>query len=215
MNCIICGASNNPIIFKSRESQGGREFLQCKICELVYVDSSFFLSPEEEKKRYLTHNNNPDDAGYRSFLRPVLETVVEVVSSSASGLDYGAGPGPVLVLMFEEAGFKMQLYDPFFHPDKTVLNNKYDFIVSTEVIEHFYEPVTEFSRLDSLLNQDGYLCVMTSMVDECGDFSKWYYHQDETHVVFYAKKTMIYLADKFGMEVSFPRRNVTLFRKKV
>jgi len=215
MKCPICGSIKNKIIFKSRVSQGGRDFIECNVCELVFVDPSNFLNPEEEKKRYLTHNNNPDDEGYRSFLRPVFEVITDAVGRVATGLDYGAGPGPALARMFEEAGFFMRIYDPFFAPNKIVLNIKYDFVVATEVIEHFYDPATEFLNLKSLLKPGGYLCVMTSMVDECGDFSKWYYHQDETHVMFYAKKTMLFLADKLGLEVSFPRRNVTLFRKNI
>lgn len=213
MNCPICCSKSNNILFKSRESQGGREFIECDLCGLVFVESSNFLNSVEEKKRYLTHNNNPNDEGYRFFLRPVLDVVTEVVDKTAIGLDYGAGPGPALAQMFQENGFFINIYDPFFAPDKTVLDNKYGFVVSTEVVEHFYNPLAEFIKLKSLLQESGYLCIMTSMVDECGDFSKWYYHQDETHVMFYAKKTMLFLADKLDLEVSFPRRNVTLFRK--
>ncbi len=130
----------------------------------------------------------------------------------ATGLDYGAGPGPTLSIMLEECGFEVAIYDPFFAPRPGALNRTYDFITCTETAEHFHAPRTEFDRLYNLLTPGGWLAVMTQWADE-KDFQRWSYARDVTHVCFYRADTMAWIADHFGYKFETPRPNVALFQK--
>lgn len=132
----------------------------------------------------------------------------------ASGLDYGSGPGPTLSVMVEERGFSMDIYDPYFAPDSTVFARTYDFITCTGTAEHFYHPIREFRRFDNVLQGGGWLGVMTELLLSDDDFEGWGYHRDPTHVCFYRRETMEWIARRFGWCVTFPRKNVTLFRKR-
>ena len=113
--------------------------------------------------------------------------------------------------MVREDGFEVALYDPFFHPDRSVLKTTYDFIACTETVEHFRNPEAELHQLKSLLEPGGWLGVMTGMLEDWDEFPGWYYHRDPTHICFYSKTTMQWIADRFGWDVVFPVGNVALF----
>ncbi len=129
------------------------------------------------------------------------------------GLDYGCGPGPALARILEEAGHRVCLYDPFFYPDRSVLDRTYDFVTCTETAEHFHDPAGEFARLDRLLKTGGGLGVMTCFRQPGRDFASWHYRRDPTHVVFYREATFRRLAERFGWQCEFPSRDVFLGRK--
>lgn len=73
----------------------------------------------------------------------------------ATILDFGCGAGPVLKRPLEEGGFRVHLYDPFFYPDREVLDEEYDFIIASEVLEHLYNPYEEIIRLKRCLKRGG------------------------------------------------------------
>jgi 2-polyprenyl-3-methyl-5-hydroxy-6-metoxy-1,4-benzoquinol methylase len=107
----------------------------------------------------------------------------------------------------------MAVYDPFFAPDRAVLDRSYDFISCTETAEHFHNPADEFDRLEGLLRPGGWLALMTCLHTEETNFGKWYYRKDPTHVVFYAAQTMRQIATIRGWSYEFPANNVVLMRK--
>ncbi len=164
--------------------------------------------------RYETHNNDPSDERYRAFLRRVTTPLIKRLERPATGLDYGAGPGPTLSVMMEEQGFDMAIYDPFFAPRLDALARKYDFVTCTETAEHFHAPSAEFERLYGLLKPGGWLAVMTQWADD-KDFRQWSYARDVTHVCFYREETMAWIADRFDYRLEIPRRDIALFRKVV
>jgi SAM-dependent methyltransferase len=171
------------------------------------------LSREAEREHYGTHENDPADPGYRAFLSRLADPLAARLAPGAEGLDYGSGPGPTLSIMMEEKGFRTSLYDPFFAPDDAVLRRSYDFITCTETAEHFFSPAEELERLDRMLRPGGWLGVMTEALDDARDFATWRYARDPTHVCFYHRTTMEWIARHHGWKTESPGRNVFLFRK--
>ncbi|WP_258867986.1 class I SAM-dependent methyltransferase [Alkalilimnicola ehrlichii] len=115
--------------------------------------------------------------------------------------------------MLEEKGRSVALYDPFFAPDRAALQTQYDFLVCSEVAEHFHQPAEEFVRLNSLLKPGGVLAVMTNLLAPSIDFGGWHYRRDPTHVVFYTEPTMRWLSKRHGWRLERPHKRVTLFWK--
>jgi SAM-dependent methyltransferase len=207
--CPLCGAlAHAPFLFAE-----GRRYRDCPTCGLIWMHPGDRLPGEEERARYETHENYPYDPGYRAFLDRLCAPLVRRLPPGAEGLDLGSGPGPTLSVMLEEQGFPMRIFDPFFAPDLEALDHDYDFITCTETAEHFFDPGREFRRLDGLLRPGGWLGVMTEVVDEDRAFPEWYYVRDPTHVAFYRRSTLEWIAASFGWSVEFPHRNVALFRK--
>ncbi|WP_237068270.1 class I SAM-dependent methyltransferase [Microbulbifer guangxiensis] len=171
-----------------------REYLQCAHCALVFVPSGFHLSREEERAYYDLHENGLGDAGYRRFLNRCAGPLMERLDEYAEGLDFGCGPAPLLAQLLEEGGHPMRVYDPFYAPDETALQRRYDFIVTTEVVEHLSAPGPELEALWRLLRPRGLLAVMTKRVISPERFAGWHYTRDPTHICFFSDTTFHWLA---------------------
>ena len=211
--CLLCSGDSCHFLHRSDDSHGVREFWDCDDCGLVFIPPEFHLPVSAEIERYLMHNNDPSDSGYRGFLSRLWDVLKPRLVIGSTGLDFGCGPGPALAQMMQEEGFQVSLYDPHFFPEETVLERRYDFVTCTETVEHLRSPLREFELLDSLLVPGGYLGVMTGMLEDRSGFSSWYYQRDPTHIGFYSTPTMLWVGREMGWDVEFPSRNVTIFRK--
>ncbi len=197
MECVLCfSRKTSPIKF----SDQSEKYFNCEVCDLRFLDPIYYLSPDEERKRYELHENDINDLDYRNFLRPLYDFVCRTQPQGAYGLDYGAGCGPALAQMLKENGYEMELYDPFFWPEKNVLENRYDFIVLSEVAEHFHHPHKEFLLLKKLLRHKGRLGIMTLLYQEGIGFEEWYYRKDPTHVCFYSAQTFNWMMSNFRLK---------------
>ena len=194
-DCPICGFEANVLLNK-----GQKLFYKCKQCFSIHVPSSNYLTKEEEKAIYETHNNDVLDVRYQSFVSPITHSVMKEFSLNAVGLDFGSGTGPVISYVLQKEGYSVFQYDPFFAPNKEVLNHRYDFIACCEVVEHFHNPMIEFKKLFNLLKDGGKLFVMTHLFNEEVklSFENWYYKDDPTHVIIYNDKTMEWIAKEVG-----------------
>ena len=107
----------------------------------------------------------------------------------------------------------MDLYDPFFFPNKDIFYKKYDFITCTEAVEHFFDPYKEFNVLDGLLVSGGWLGVMTCFLTDEELFGNWHYRRDPTHVVFYAEKTFEVIASQREWNCEIQSKDIVLLKK--
>lgn len=209
--CILCGHLNCTAYHKSDLYT----YLHCPVCDLVFVEPSERLTPVEEMQRYEQHQNDPEDTRYRDFLSRLFEPMIEKLNSKSYGLDYGSGPGPTLHLMFQEAGHRVDTFDPFFDNNHSVFNNVYDFITSTETVEHFYNPGKEFNRIWKLLKPGGHLGIMTLLHPKTKPFTEWNYILDDTHVALYSKKTFHWLAKNLDAGLTFYGDRVIILEKSL
>jgi len=207
--CPVCrAAAPHPLM-----QIAGHDYWHCPTCEARFLDPALRLSASDEHAHYLTHRNSVDDPAYRNFLSRLATPLLARLMPGQCGLDYGCGPGPALAAMLSKAGHHMELYDPFFAPDRSALNQTYDFITCTETAEHFHNPADEFDRLGHLLRPCGWLALMTCLHTKETNFAKWYYRKDPTHVVFYEARTMLQIAEIRGWSCEFPAENIVLMRK--
>ena len=191
--CPLCKSnSDHYLTFRKKE------YYKCRGCQSVFMDSRFFLDPKKEKERYLLHNNDVNDVGYQNFVKPIIDYTLDNFTKESHGLDFGAGHGPVICTLLKKMSYNIEMYDPFFHNQKELLKEKYDYIISCEVIEHFHDPAKEFSSLKSMLNHGGKLILKTDILKPNTDFKQWYYKNDATHVFFYSLKSFDYIVKKFG-----------------
>ncbi|KAA0011121.1 class I SAM-dependent methyltransferase [Billgrantia pellis] len=208
--CPLCDATRTRHFLRDAR----RDYYRCERCLLAFVPPEQRIASEAEKAVYDQHQNRPDDPDYRRFLARLFEPLMDRLLPGACGLDFGAGPGPTLSLMFEEAGHPMAIYDPFYAPDRAVLDRRYDFVTATEVAEHLFLPGREFERLAALLPAGGWLGVMTKRVISEEAFARWHYILDPTHVCFFSEASFEWLAERLGMHVEFPAADVALLQKQ-
>jgi uncharacterized C2H2 Zn-finger protein len=193
VKCGLCAYPVESVIMVDQKS-----YHLCPRCGAVFLDAQCYLEPAEEKKRYEQHRNDVNDPRYQQFVRPVVDNVQDLFGPGHRGLDFGAGPGPVIYKLLKDQGYAVRLYDPFFWNDQSALEEDYDYIVCCEVIEHFFSPAREFRLLRSLLNEGGALFCKTEVLTDHVDFSRWYYKNDPTHVFFYRPRTLTWIQKHFG-----------------
>lgn len=207
--CPLCDA----VPSRSIESGDDRSYFACAVCALIHLHPAQRLSASDERARYELHENDRADPGYVDFLRRLADPMVERLRPGARGLDFGCGPVPVLSELLTSAGFPCVAYDPFFTPDETLLDKRYDFIACSEVVEHAHDPASMFAKLRRMLAPAGLLGVMTRFYGEGNAFADWWYRRDPTHVCFYNEATMRWIAERHGWMAQFPQPNVTLFSR--
>ncbi|NOH39914.1 class I SAM-dependent methyltransferase [Vibrio coralliilyticus] len=208
-HCPLCHNPESLHYFEDKR----REYLQCPQCELVFVNPEQRLDAKAEKAHYDLHENDPNDAGYRTFLSRVADPILERIEPGSTGIDFGCGPGPTLSLMLQEQGHNMSLYDLYYHPNTEVLDCTYDFMTATEVIEHLYHPDQIWQQWLNLVKPGGWIGLMTKMVIDVEAFAKWHYKNDPTHVVFFSRNTFKYLAERDQLKLEFIGNDVILLRK--
>ena len=207
--CPVCSKKNSDH-FSCIED---KIYHRCNECKAIYLDHRNHLTNQDERKRYELHNNDIYDERYREFLSKLHDPIIEKIEKGAKGLDYGCGPGPALALMFKEENFSMDIYDPYFFPDNSFLNKKYDFVTCSEAAEHFLQPLQEFKKIDQILVKGGWFGLMTNFYDDSIYFEDWYYRKDPTHVVFYSFETLDVLAAIMSWNYEKHANNVVLFQK--
>jgi hypothetical protein len=203
--CPLCNTLS-PMFYEDMQ-----RYCRCPECKAVFVIKADLPKPDEEVERYELHDSDTADAGYRKFVSPITNAVIQNCKTSEEGLDFGAGTSAIIATILEENGFNIKKYDPYFHNYPENLEQQYDYICSCEVIEHFYNPAKEFTLLHSLLKTNAKLYLMTDIYDEAVDFASWYYKNDPTHVFLYSHETFVWIKEHFGFkELSIEKRFVTL-----
>lgn len=196
-SCPLCFSAS----IKEFSEINNKFYYRCNKCRLIFLDKKFFLSEDEEKLRYQSHNNDLNDERYILHLSKLTNRLIPYLNPGDTGLDYGSGTGKPISFILGKAGYNVSDYDPFFYNDKELLEREYNFITCTETAEHFHHPRKEFDQFSSILKSGGILAIMTNFYSDEISFDEWWYHRDPTHVSFYSVKTFEWLSENFNWNI--------------
>ena len=202
-----------PLCHSALTTMTDPEYFDCSGCKALVKHPDLLPTPSEELHRYELHNNDVNDTGYQQFTAPIWQYVLNHFSQKDQGLDFGSGTGPVISKMLLDQGYNIKQYDPYFTPNEALLNLKYKYIACCEVIEHFFHPREEFTKLDNLLLPGGKFVGMTLLYNNTIDFKNWTYRKDETHVFIYRKETLEYIAKHFSYKLTELTNRFFVFEK--
>ena len=206
--CPLCGTGSQLSFFNEKH-----RFYTCECCKGIFRAPEQIMNLEQEKNRYLLHQNHLEDQGYLTFASPILQAVRSEYQPGAEGLDFGCGHTPVISEVLKKEGFEVDLYDPVFYPSRVFEDKTYDFIVCCEVMEHFQHPAKEFDLLTGLLKPTGKLICMTSIYSDEIDFDSWYYKNDPTHVFLYRRETLGHIGFHWGFSHVKIKESLIVFSK--
>ena len=190
-----------------------QRYYKCNSCGGIFVHSDDLPKEDDEKERYELHDDDTQDAGYRKFVSPITSNILKDFSKKNKGLDFGAGTSAIISVVLREHDYDIKNYDPYFHNEPKLLTQKYDYISSCEVIEHFYHPKKEFRLLREMLREGGKLYLMTDVYDEKIDFASWYYKNDPTHVFIYTPQTFEYIKKAYGFKELYIEKRLIIITK--
>jgi len=213
-SCPLCG---NPAPRPPFADPKGREYSRCPRCGLFFLLARHRPSPEEERKRYLLHDNSPSDAEYLAYLGRIVDTAVSpFVPRGSSILDIGSGRHDVLAGLLRERGYPARGYDPLFSPNQPPTGMVFSAATLIEVIEHVGYPRQLMADVMRYLGarRGGLLIVKTLFAPEGEDaFLSWWYRQDITHILFYPRETLTALAEGFGFRLLWSdNESIAVFR---
>lgn len=157
-----------------------------------------------------------ENEGYVSIFKDLIRLHIKGLDIKRNVLEFGSGPYPALKILLGNEGYTVFDFDPFYNNNDDYKRRKYQLITSTEVVEHFVDPIKEFKHLFELLEDNGYLVIMTRFRNmDIKDFLNWWYRRDLTHISFYNLKTFEFIANKFDADiVSHNDVNIITIQKK-
>jgi hypothetical protein len=197
--CPLCGENQ----IKEYSKDFLRLYHQCLSCHLIFVSRDELITLDEEKKRYDAHENNLEDQGYRFYLENIFSIIQSHLSPGDRGLDFGCGHSKMIEDIAAQQNILIDSFDLFYHPNEKIWNEKYDFIILSEVIEHLRSPVEELQRIQPLLNENGKIFIKTKLLPKTKlEFDHWFYKRDKTHIQFFSREAFDKLSEKFQFESS-------------
>jgi len=199
-SCRICGTQTRSFLHQRTKTA----YYHCPNCGFIKKDEACFPDRDQEIQIYLRHENSLERADYVAFLKGFVdEALIPFVGNGKKGLDFGSGPTPVLSqILIRDYGFDVDIYDYYFAPEKIYQGKTYDFVITSEVIEHIREPKEVFDLFAKLLPPGGVLAIMTLFHPQSDDdFQTWWYTRDKSHISFFVPETFRYLAKNYGFRI--------------
>lgn len=197
MPCPLCFGHKDELFDQDK----ARRYFKCNDCGLVYVPREELVSPELEKKRYDSHQNSENDPGYRNYLKQIAESILPFLNEGELGLDFGCGRSKLMEEILKESGFQINSFDLYYHAQEELLQEKYHFLILSEVIEHLRDPREIMLKLKELLHPGGRIFIKTKWYPyDPQDFSQWFYKRDITHVQFFNESSFKELGCLLEME---------------
>jgi len=123
------------------EGPKGRLLHFCNNCKLVFEERINHPDWQEEKERYLEHENDIQQVQYVNHLNQAIKPALKYLKPDWRGLDFGCDPTSTLNKLIKQEGYLCEFNDPIFFPEPPLEN--FDFRFGTECFEHFFRPATE------------------------------------------------------------------------
>jgi hypothetical protein len=211
LDCKLCRSSK--VI--SLGSNGTRTFLFCPVCELIFIPSDEWLSPEDEKARYANHENGADNPDYVRYLTNISHEIDRIPITHPRILDFGSGPEYVLTRVLLKRGIDCEPYDPVYGLGHEHLSSRFDIVMICETLEHVRDIQKELTLLQHICKPEGYVFIHTELYHRKEDFIHWWYAQDPTHINFFNGNAMGALSNMMERYVFYTNnKNVVILGRK-
>lgn len=201
MKCLICNSETTIL----HDQQFNLNYFWCETCGFIAQDRKSTVTFEEERQEYDRHENNINNEGYVNYFKKFIDRALIPYAKLGKGLDFGSGPEPVFSqVMKRDYKTQMDIYDLHYQPEPIYEGRLYDYIVSTEVIEHVSKPLQFLEHLSKHLESGGVIALMTLFhASDEEVFLKWWYRRDITHISFFTPITFQTMARKLGLEIVY------------
>lgn len=214
-NCKICNNRAEKVFTTKILYKYDIDYFKCVNCDFVQTEKPYWL-----EEAYANPMNLTDTGIMLRNIRSskiVTSIILFFFKKEYNFIDYAGGYG-VFTRLMRDNGFNFYWNDPY---TKNLLsrgfesneNTKYDVVTSFESFEHFEEPLLEIEKILSISKN---IIFSTELVpNQLPDPEKWWYYGKEhgQHIALYSKKTMNFLAKKYGINY-YNLDNLHFFCKK-
>jgi len=216
-NCIFCDLPNNHIVIQ----ENGYDGIQCSQCDLIYISPqppfAEIVNMYSHDMAHLTAASHISASFAKRLYAKHSISLIRKFIKTGTMLEIGAGAGYFLDearnKSFDVYGIELNLIQAAFTRETLKIpcevstldaslfgGKKFDIIYLCDVISHLYDPISEFCKINTMLNRHGFLVFETGNL---GDVKKEYYRhfskfQYPDHLFFFSENNLRELLRKKG-----------------
>lgn len=197
--CRLCGSEARFLFCQRVLYKHDVRYFRCSNCDLIQSERPWWLAAA-----YSSAISSFDTGAIARNLRCADLTYVVAwlagISPQSRCVDIGGGHG-VFVRMMRDRGLNFALCDKYaqnlfargFEADP---NDRYDLVTCFEVFEHFADVSGELEQL--FVPRHDFVLISTIL--HRGHREGWWYYGPDTgqHIAFYSRRTMRFIAGRFG-----------------
>lgn len=220
IKCIFCGSESNRIVIEENGFKGKK----CSQCGLIYISPRPSLNEIIDLYGHDDANISAESHISAAFPKVLyakhhLKIIRSVVKSGAL-LEIGPGAGYFLdearKLGFEPHGLELNSAQANFIRNELSIpcegsllstsvfeGKKFDIVYHCDVISHFFDPISEFRKINEILKDDSFLVFETGNFGEV-DQSYFKYIQKfqyPDHLFFFSTDNLIDILEKTGFKL--------------
>jgi hypothetical protein len=215
VRCRVCGSEASEAIFEAQIFDRPVSYYDCNLCgyvqtqEPTWLDQAYSSAIGKQDTGIMLRNQNN--------VNVVLATLIVLRARNGIVVDFAGGYG-ILVRMLRDIGIEALWSDRygenllakgFEHADE-----KAQLVTAFEAFEHFVNPVEELEKLVGISRN---ILFSTLLIpNPAPKSSDWWYYSlsGGQHVGFYRERTLVFLADKFHLNLISDGNAYHLFSKE-
>lgn len=214
--CRLCGGSTSEAFSARVLGRYDVRYFQCAQCGLLQTERPTWLS-----EAYASSLSMLDTAAASRNLAMAMQTAVlsHFLLGAERGLDFAGGSG-LFTRYMRDFGFDWYWSDALTQNtfargfECTPSMTSFDLVTAFECFEHFVDPVKEIGEIFSLGRN---VLISTDVLPEPPPApERWYYYglDHGQHIAFYSRRTLEFLARKYGRHLRSFGTSVHLFSEK-
>ena len=215
LNCRVCNNKANWVFTTLVLEKYDVKYYRCEHCYFVQTETPFWI--EEAYKNALNLSDTGIMVRNLKFQKRLTPILFFIFGKQNKYLDYAGGYG-IFTRIMRDVGFDFYWLDKyatnlisrgFEHKEE----NKYSAISAFEVFEHLVDPIAE---IEEMLKYSDTIIFSTQLIkDDLPDLNWWYYgFSHGQHVALYHKKTLLYLAKKFNLNLASNNEDLHILSSK-
>jgi 2-polyprenyl-3-methyl-5-hydroxy-6-metoxy-1,4-benzoquinol methylase len=94
-------------------------------------------------------------------------------------------------------------YQGFIEDENLRIDEKYNLITMFDVLEHLYSPLIAIKNCVNAMESNAILLIETGDYDATDNIANWWYAKYIEHHIFWNKKSLMYVANKYLLDIFF------------
>ncbi len=217
MTCPVCDTVSEALFVSKIMNKYDVQYYCCSNCKYVFTEQPYWLNEAYNSAINLSDTGIIDRNIH--FSKIITTLIYFLFDKNKSFLDYAGGYG-IFTRLMRDIGFDFYWLDQYCEnlvargfEYQNKINKDIELLSAFEVFEHLYNPLGEIKKMIDISENIIFSTqLIPDPVPKPNDW--WYYGFDHgQHISFYSKKTLSFIAQKYGLNF-YSYKDVHLFTRK-